>query len=151
MKKNQLTRFTAAVFVLLGSLACDKGGGDEKSKTELITQSSWKFEKANAAGIGDVSAFVDACYKDNLITFATNLTGTVDEAAVVCSPSTAGNFTWSFQSNESILSISATLFPGGSSNFTLETLNETNLVISQNVTLPPPVSITTDVTFTLKH
>lgn len=150
MKKNQLTRFTAAAFVLLGSLACDKGG-EEKSKTELITQSSWKFDKATAAGFGDVSSYIDACYKDNLITFATNLTGTVNESTVVCSPSSAGNFTWSFQSNESILSISATLFPGGSGNFTLETLNETNLVISQDMTLPPPVSITANVTFTLKH
>lgn len=152
MKKHLLSQIFLITLIVFAFAACDKGGGeDQKTKTELITQSAWKFDKATAAGFGDVSSYVDACYKDNLITFASNLTGTVSEAAVVCSPSTAGNFTWAFQTNETILNISATLFPGGSSNFTLVTLNETNLVISQDVTLPPPVSITANVVFTLKH
>jgi hypothetical protein len=135
-------------------LSCQKDNDSTpapKTKTQLLTQSSWTFDKATAGTFGDVSAQIPACYKDNLITFVSNGTGNVNEGANVCVPSTAGAFTWAFQSNETMLNISATLFPGGSSTFTLVSLTETNLVISQPVTLPPPISATVTVEFTLKH
>ncbi len=141
--------------LIVMSFACSKSSGNNptpaKTKTELISQNSWKFDKVTAGAYGDVSAYVDACYKDNLFVFAANGTGTVSEGTVVCSPSTAGNFTWSFQSGETILYVSATLFPGGSSSFTLVSLTETNLVISQPVTLPPPYNVSVTAEFTLKH
>ena len=52
-------------------------------------------------------------------------------------PTTAGNFTWAFQNNETELMMSAGLFPAGSGLFNIVTLNETTLVVSQNVFFPP--------------
>ena len=119
-----------------------------KTKTELITQSNWKFDNATATGFGDISNYPQlACFKDNTFTFAANGTLTVDEGANVCSPTTAGSYTWVFQSNETMLQLSAPIFPGGSTTFTIVSLTETNLVVSQDVNLPP----TTTVTITFKH
>jgi len=137
-----------ALSFFISSCGKDDNPAPAKTKTELITQSTWKFDKAMSGGF-DVSAFVPACWKDNIAVFVNNGTGTLDESAVVCMPSVAGAFTWAFQSNETILHLSAPLFPGGSGDFTLISLTETNLVVSQNITIPP--NPPTDVEFTFKH
>ncbi len=106
------------------------------TKTENITRSPWKFQSATASGF-DVSTRPElACFIDNVITFSTNLGFTISEGTTICSPSTAGSFTWSFQSGETQLVLSAPLLPGSSSTFTLVSLNETNLVVSQNASIP---------------
>jgi hypothetical protein len=120
-----------------------------KTKTELITQSSWKFDKAIAVGAGDISSQVPSCLKDNIFIFNSNGTGEVQESTDVCNPTTASTFTWAFQSNETMLQISAALFPGGSGDFTIVTLTETNLVLSQQMTISPLPPTTVEVTF--KH
>src|SRR5215813_13007417 len=73
------------------------------TKTELLARSSWKFKSATETSFGDVSSNIPACYKDNIIVFAANKTGSVDESTNVCSPSSAGPFTWDFQNNETKL------------------------------------------------
>ncbi len=152
MKHSLLFLLSLTAFVVLPGCSKDSDGPATKTKTELLAESSWKFDKAVAdAPYGDVSAYIEACYKDNILTFLANNTGTLDEGATECSPSSAGTFEWSFQSNETILRILATIFPGSTSDFNLVSLTATQLVISQNVTLPPPVSVSTNVTFTLKH
>lgn len=136
----------AALFIISG---CGKDDpAPAKTKTELITQGSWKFDKAVSGGM-DVSAFVPACWKDNIAVFATNGTGTLDESINICSPSVAGPFTWAFQSSETVLHLSAPLFPGGANDFTIVSLNETNLVVSQMITIPPAGA--QNVEFTFKH
>src|SRR2546423_4943401 len=115
---------------------CKKKKEHIKTKTELLTQTSWKFDKATASGV-DISTQIPACMKDNVTTFVSNGTGTINESTNVCSPTTAGNFTWSFQNNETTLNLSVPLFPGGSGNFTVVTLNETNFVLSQDMVIPP--------------
>ncbi|MGZ5221823.1 MAG: hypothetical protein ACXWC7_17170, partial [Chitinophagaceae bacterium] len=65
---------------------------------------------------------------------------------VQCNPVT-GNFNWNFTDGETKLHLDATLIPSGSGDFTIVTLNETNLVLSQNITSPLPITIT----ITLKH
>ncbi len=108
-----------------------------KTKTVLISQASWKFSNA-MVGTSDVSAFLQACQKDNILTFAASGgTGNVDEGPTKCNggdPQT-NPFTWNFQSNETELFISATLFTGGSSTFTLVSLTETQLIVSQVITV----------------
>jgi Lipocalin-like domain len=152
MRKRSSFLPILAVCTLL-ILSCGKDNPDPvpaKTKTELITSSSWKFQSASAAGTDISSTSQLACFVDNEITFSSNLTGTINEATVVCSPSTAGPFTWSFQASETILQLSTALFPGGSSSFTIVSLNETNMVLSQNVVIPPSSSpIAVSVTF--KH
>lgn len=151
--KKQIARFPLYLaFLFFLVTGCKKDAEEEPpTKTELITSAGWKFDKATAGIYGDVSAYVDACYKDNIITFASNLTGTINEATVVCSPSTAGNFTWSFSFDEATLNASSNFFAGGTGSFNIVMLNETNLVLSQNITLPAPFSVTVLAEFTLKH
>lgn len=135
------------LMVSAGLVSCSKGS-KAKTKTELLTQASWKFDKAVAVGIGDISSQVQACLKDNIITFQSNGNGSVDESTNVCTPSTAGSFTWSFQSNETVLQVSTTLF-GGSGTFDIVSLTETNFVLSQVMTFPPLPAMTVEIT--LKH
>ncbi|HMT73857.1 MAG TPA: lipocalin family protein [Chitinophagaceae bacterium] len=152
--QKQIFRFPLyiSLLMLLITAACQKEDEEDTlTKTELIVSSGWKFDKATAGVYGDISAYIDACYKDNVITFSTGGTGTVNEATVVCAPSTAGSFTWSFTNNETTLNTSSALFPGGAGNFTIVSLNETNLVLSMPFTIPPPVSQTVVTEITLKH
>jgi len=94
---------------------------------------SWKFQSATASGT-DVSNNPSlTCFKDNTMVFTSTTAGSIDEGVTVCSPTTAGPFTWSLTTNETVLNISTTIIPGGSSAFTLVSINETNLVVSQVV------------------
>ncbi|MET0462185.1 MAG: hypothetical protein ABW007_03490 [Chitinophagaceae bacterium] len=162
MKKHLLS------FALLTALfatvlpGCSKDDDDEENpsetKTELLVKSSWKFDKAEAAPLGDISSQINACVKDNLLSFSassgtsTSGAGVVDEGPTKCdtgAPQT-GSFSWELISNGAVLRSSVVLFPGGSTDFNIVTLNATNLVLSQQVTIStglPPATVT----FTLKH
>jgi hypothetical protein len=131
--------------------ACSKSSENPppKTKTELLTQGSWKFDHA-MAGTTDISSAPPlACYTDNTMTFSTNLTGTITEGANVCATPAPSTFTWSFQNNETTLRFSFTLIQGGSQDFTIVSLTETNLVLSQQMTIAPLPPTTVEVTF--KH
>lgn len=138
MRKQLLLTSSILTIAFLIIIGCgkEKNPAPAKTKTQLLIQTSWKFSNATVGGT-DVSAFLQTCQKDNILTFATAGTGTVAEGTTKCNaadPQTSP-FTWSFQSSETILFISATLFTGGSSTFTLVSLTETQLVVSQNVTV----------------
>ncbi len=139
--------------VLFVLTSCDKDNDNPpaaKTKTELITQSSWKFQSANSSLLGDISTNpLLACYVDNVMTFASNLSGTISEGAISCAVPAPATFTWAFQSSETILHLSFTLFTGGSPDFTIVSLTETNLVLSQSVTFPGFPAQT--ITATFKH
>ena len=125
-----------SVIVISSCSKEDDAQATPKTKTELISKASWKFNKATVGG-GDVSGYIEACKKDNIVTFAAAGTGTADEGLTKCNsgdPQTA-NFTWSFQTNESLLFVSTPLFSGGNSTFTIVSLTETQLVVSQNMTI----------------
>ncbi|WP_276499961.1 lipocalin family protein [Terrimonas pollutisoli] len=136
-------RFLLAV-VLFSALqilntSCSKDDDEPaagKTKTELLVKGSWKFSDAKVGGTS-VSAFLQTCQKDNIATFAAAGTGTADEGATKCDPADpqTNSFTWNFQTNETILFISTPLFTGGSSSFTIVSLTETELVVSQNMTI----------------
>jgi hypothetical protein len=131
--------------------ACSKSDDNPspKTKTELLTQGSWKFDHATAGGTDISNMSQLTCYKDNVMTFSTNFTGTITEGANVCTSPAPANFTWSFQNNETTLRFSFTLFQGGSSDFTIVSLTEANLVLSQQMTIAPLPPTTVEVTF--KH
>jgi hypothetical protein len=151
MKKLTTLFMSLTIGVLIFS-GCKKKHDDNpapvKTKTDHITASSWKFDKA-MAGATNVTGFVPACWLDNSAVFAAAGTGTISEGANVCGTSSAGPFTWSFQTNETILVMSAPVIPTGSGTFTIVTLDETSMVLSQVVTLPPAGAQT--VTFYFKH
>jgi len=149
MKK--ISTLVCVAFSLLVLSSCSKKKDDPApapTKTDNISKSNWKFDKATAGGV-DVSANVTACLKDNVVLFVSNGTGSVDEGASVCAPSYAGAFTWSFQTNETMLHISSIIFPGGSNDFTLVSLDDTKLVASQMMTFAPFPPTLVEVTF--KH
>lgn len=150
MKKNIfffVACFTAVLFVFP---SCEKEKDETptpKTKTQLVTQGSWSFDKA-FSGSTEITGSVPACYKDNIVTFTSSTNGTVANT-VVCTPTdnTPATFTWSWQSSETILALNAPLFPGGSGNFNLISLTETALVVEQTVNFGTPTSVT----FHYKH
>ncbi|MFI5132717.1 MAG: lipocalin family protein [Chitinophagales bacterium] len=135
--KQLILKITSAIILFSSSLpACNKSSSHIKTNTELLTQSTWRFSTATVGGT-DVSAFLQTCQKDNILTFVSAGTGTLDEGATKCNsgdPQTTP-FTWSLMSTETILHISTVLFTGGSSDFNIITLSETQLVVSQNITV----------------
>lgn len=151
-KQNTLFAIVALTAIFFFPSCQDDEGFVLKTKTDLIVQGSWSFEKATTGNPPiDVSIQIPACYKDNVVSFTANGNGSVQNT-VPCTPTdtTPATFTWSFQTNESVLSLNAPLFPGGSSSFNIVTLSETSLVISQDV-IVPPATTPTNVVFYYKH
>jgi hypothetical protein len=151
MKMKILSIFSFAILSLFVFSACeeDPDPPPQKTKTELISQGNWKFQGATYGGTDISSQPQIACFIDNIFTVSANGTGVVDEGAVSCNPSTAGPFTWNFQTNETELFISKALVSGGSNVWSVVTLNDNNLVISQTVTMPPAPAALLVITF--KH
>lgn len=146
MQKQLFTLALAAIF-LTGNTGCQKDAAAPKTKTQLLTQASWKFSTASASGTDITNNAAIACIKDDVITFTTSNTGTITEGTVICSPTTAGSFTWNFVSGETQLQMSSGIYPNGNGLFTITALTETSLTITQNVVIPPsssaiPVSAT---------
>lgn len=152
MKKINYSFFTVLIVLSIFFISCsnkEDTPAPAPTKTENITRSPWKFQSASASGTDISTNPLLACFIDNTITFSTALTFTNNEGTVVCSASSPAG-TWSFQSSETQLVLSAPLLPGSSSTFTIVSLNETNLVVSQNVVVAVG-SPAIPVVFTFKH
>jgi hypothetical protein len=139
MKLLNLASLVAVVLsISLLFTACSKSDSNNntsKTKTQLISQASWKFSAATVNG-ADVSSLIQACQKDNTLMFsATGGTGTLDEGTTKCNASDpqTTSFTWSFTNNEGTLHVSQVFFTGGSTDFTIVSLTETQLVVSQMI------------------
>ena len=139
----------AGVFFLTSCEDDDPPTPPQKTKTELISQGNWKFQGATYGGTDISSQPQIACFIDNIFTVSANGTGVVDEATVACNPSTAGPFTWNFQNNETEIFVSKALVTGGSNVWSVVSLNDNNLVISQTVAIPPAPAALLVITF--KH
>ncbi len=145
---NRISGMIALLATLL--VSCNKDDKDdspkELTKSELLTTGSWKFDKFTASGIH----LALGCYHDNTITFSPN-TATIAEGANQCTPpSPSTPFNWSFKSNQTQLSTATPIFTGGSTEFTIVTLTETSLVLTQNWAVPPsPDPVPVEIT--LKH
>ena len=121
-----------------------------KTKTELLTQSSWKFNNAKANG-SDASGYLQTCQRDNIYTFAASGSGTIDEGPSKCNGSDPQTtpFTWNFASNETIIHISVSLFNNTNNDFDLISLTDTELIVSTYYT--PPIGPSVLVTITFQH
>ena len=121
-----------------------------KTKTQLLTQATWKFKSATIGG-ADATGQVQACQRDNVLSFQSNGNGTGDEGATKCNagdPQTY-NFTWNFASGETVLHTSNALFTNGSNDFTILSLTETELVVQMDYT--PPIGPAAVVVITFIH
>jgi len=125
---------------MVANTGCSKDDDDDnpapKTNTELLTTGTWKFSDAKVNGTS-VSSFLETCQKDNILTFLPAGTGTAGEGATKCNASDPDSnpFNWSFQTNETVLFVSTPFFTGGSSTFTIVSLTETQLVLSQMITI----------------
>lgn len=149
----------ASMLVMTSCQKDESTNNTPKTKTELITSASWKYNDAKIDtdnnGTGDVAlpaGFIESCQTDNVIIFAAGGTGTVDEGAFKCDPADPQSipFTWSFTSNETMINFSSAVFAGIGGDFKIISLTETELKISQQVTIPPsPIALSIVATF--KH
>lgn len=128
--------------LLFISTGCSKDNNDNVNKTEVLTQSSWKFSDAgvdndrNGTIETSVASSIDACLKDNIIVFNPNLTGTVDESTNVCAgASQTTPFNWNFTNNENSLTISGNAIAGLSGTFKINTLSSSKLSLSKDTTV----------------
>ena len=155
MKKQFAFLIPAFILVLFVVSSCGKEDDPivVKTKTELLAQGSWKFKSASAAGtdVSNLAPPFDACRKDNILTFTTAGTGTIDEGLTKCNSGDlqVTQITWSFLTNETILRVSAPLFTNTGNDFTLVSLSETELVVS--IGYSPPVGPIILVTITFNH
>ncbi len=136
--KHQLLSLTLCFCFAAFHFSCQKNSTQitPPTKTQLLTSITWKFSSATVSGT-DVSGYLQTCQKDNILTFQSVGTGSLDEGAAKCNsgdPQT-NPFTWNFASNETVLHISTVLFTGGNSDFTIVSLTNTSLVVSQNITV----------------
>jgi len=134
---NKLILFVSLCFSSLLFSSCDKTDDAPPTKTDHITKSSWKFDKAMSGG-ADVSGFLNACYKDNVMTFQANGNGSLDEGATKCNagdPQTS-NFTWNFSNDGSTLNVTGGIFAGQSGSFMVVILDETQMILQGTISSP---------------
>ena len=139
MQKKHFLSVIILSCLLIANTGCSKDDDDNpapKTKTELITSGTWKFSDAKVNG-ASVASFLQTCQKDNILSFLAAGTGTAAEGATKCNASDPDSnpFNWSFQTNETVLFVSTPFFTGGSTTFTIVSLTETQLVLSQTITL----------------
>lgn len=135
MKKQILSLVSClAIWVLLFT-NCQKDDTPppaSKTNTQRMTQAPWKFSSATVSGV-NVSSSLQTCQKDNILTFLTGVTGSMDEGATKCNASDpqTSPFNWNFANNETKVHISTVLFTGGITDFNLVSISDTQLVLSQ--------------------
>jgi hypothetical protein len=137
-------KFLGLAAVLLICFGCDKDDDDpsDPTRTEIITQSTWKFDNAGIDQDKDgdvdltITSQIPACVADNSFTLATNGTGVLDEGAAKCNASDAQTspITWSFASNETILNMSSG-FAGIGGQSRILALNNTTLSLTKDTSI----------------
>jgi hypothetical protein len=126
------------------SFSCDKEDTpDEPTKTEIITQATWKFDNAGIDQDKDgdidmnVTSQIPGCSADNTLTLSANGTGVINEGATKCNASDpqTSNVTWSFANNEGSLNLSSS-FAGIGGQSKILALTSTALSLSKDSTVP---------------
>lgn len=160
MKVLSLLSFFSALMILGSCQKDDSSNSSPKTKMELITLSAWKYNDAKIDtdnnGTGDQAipaGVLEPCQTDNAITFTSNLSGTIDEGPTKCDAGDPQSvpFTWSFTNNETMINFSSPLFVGFGGDFKIISLTETELVISQQVSILPPPLPSVTIIASFKH
>ena len=139
MQKKHFLYLTIVCGLMAANIGCSKDDDSNpapKTNTELLTTGTWKFSDIKVNGTS-VAGLFDPCQKDNILTFLAAGTGTADEGATKCDPNDpdSNSFNWNFETNETVLFVSTPFFTGGSSTFTIVSLTESQLVLSQTISL----------------
>jgi hypothetical protein len=157
MKKSLFILTIRLVLFCLIINSCSKSNSVQKTKMQLLTQSTWKYDTAGVDlnGDGTIDAafpagYLQDCEKDNLLTFNNDSTGTVDEGATKCNsadPQTV-DFTWSFNTAQTDITSSTAIFNGVGGDITITSLTATQLHLEKAVTTS---GVTVNVAIYLKH
>jgi len=140
------TTLSSLLFVLF-LVSCGKKDATPAAptKTEVITQASWKYD--NAGIDGDRNGTIDfpppsgvltPCVTDNTLTLSSNGTGIVDEGTAKCTTTDPQSvpITWSFTDNETSLKVGGGGILGISGQFKILELSTTKLSLSKDTTVP---------------
>jgi hypothetical protein len=150
-KKPVMKHFVLTALVCLVAFsfsACKKS--KSKSRTDLITESSWKYQDAgldvNRDGTVDApipAGFMQSCDTDNTITFKSDGTGIADEGATKCNAASpqSSPFTWSFKDNEQTITLSNAVFGGLNGDIKVKTINENQLELHKEVNMTAIVNV----------
>lgn len=147
-------------FILILS-GCQKSSSGDGTKTnqEKLTASSWKYENAKIDvdnnGTGDTNipaGLLQPCQTDNILTFSTNTTGTIDEGQLKCNAGDPQSlpFTYSLTNNETVINFSTAIFAGVGGDFKIITLTDTELALSKPLVIPPSTTPLTVIVY-FKH
>lgn len=131
--------FFPVLVILLAACHREK---PQKSRTEIITASPWKYYQAGLDldnnGTIDTTLRADllpVCYTDNMLTFKADSIGILDENINRCLPSRpqTSSFTWYFLNNETEIFMSAMLLPLFEGTFKIVELTDTKFSITRLV------------------
>jgi hypothetical protein len=152
---HSFKRISIASLLFL-SIACTKTA-DSPSNTTLITASAWKYSSSgidndkNGTIDTDLPAgTINACDKDNIVTFKNDFTGILDEGATKCDPALPQTSTiiWKFNNNEKGITLPV-IFAGISGDMIIQQLTSTNLVLQKEVNIGLPSTV--NAIFIFKH
>ena len=83
------------------------------------------------SGGADVSGFIPACQKDNIITFQATGIGNLDEGATKCNSGDpqSVNFNWTLTDSGTKLNVTGGVIAGQSGSFDVIILNDTQMIL----------------------
>lgn len=152
-KLPTLSNLIIAVFALSIAGCSKSGGNSEKTKSDYIAASAWKFSSAgiDLDGNGTIdqpapATLVQTCLTDNTITFKADKTGSIDEGATKCEASSpqVSPFTWALSNNDKQLTLSTPILAGFGSDAKIVELTATKFVLSRTISnpgIPIPVPV----------
>jgi len=110
MKRFMMSRYVLALIplVLVGTSCSDDD--EKKSKTDMLTQKSWKVSKAEmktTTGTFDISAgYIQDCEKDNLVAYSRDGKFSSQTGADDCDGDDENvTGTWSWKESEAVLAV----------------------------------------------
>ncbi len=151
------TIFVALGLIGLAIAACNKDD-DDKNATELITSTTWKIDTLgfDLDADGDIDSPIipalEECGMDNTITFSSDSTGVFSYGALKCNVAEPDNisFDWSFKENDKVINIDGNLPGDLQGDVDILTLNDSQLILSKEVTITNPITVTGHLIVSLK-
>ena len=158
---RQFTKKAAQVILAIAVIAgCKKDDNSSPTKTQLLTTGNWivianqvnPAIDANGDGVleNDIFAVSPQCYRDNITTFKTDGTYTIDEGATKCNasdPQIEESSYWKFSDNETKMLVGD---PGSEQTFQVLELSGTVLTV-RTVIESGSVTLTETLTFAHGH
>jgi hypothetical protein len=133
--------------LLISIVSCKKKSDDDGSKAAALTEKAWKYKSAGVDldknGSIDQSlpsGTMQPCMLDNLYTFKSDNTGTIDEGGTKCNttdPQTTP-FNWNFTDNQTSIFLQSSALFGLGGKFRVITLNSTQFSMAKDTTYTVP-------------